>query len=131
MNAPTLACPPVLGRHLLLDMQGVTAARLTDAVLIERVLVNLLSNGMRYSPRDSTVTLRVARCEGNHVAFSVADQGPGFVPQAAFDSGRLGLAFMRERVRLLGGAFEVASEPGRGTRILARLPLSLEETARA
>ena len=28
-------------------------------------------------------------------------------------------------------AFEVASEPGRGTRILARLPLSLEETARA
>jgi S-adenosylmethionine decarboxylase len=38
MNAPMLACPPVLGRHLLLDMQGVAAAPLTDAALIERVL---------------------------------------------------------------------------------------------
>lgn len=38
MNAPTLACPPVLGRHLLLDMQRVAAALLTDAALIERVL---------------------------------------------------------------------------------------------
>lgn len=38
MNAPLLPCPPVLGRHLLLDMQGVAADRLTDAALIERVL---------------------------------------------------------------------------------------------
>ncbi|MEN7529779.1 MULTISPECIES: adenosylmethionine decarboxylase [unclassified Cupriavidus] len=38
MNAPTLICPPMLGQHLLLDMQGVLAAALTDAVHIERVL---------------------------------------------------------------------------------------------
>ncbi|MGO4306021.1 MULTISPECIES: adenosylmethionine decarboxylase [unclassified Cupriavidus] len=38
MNAPVLPCPPILGRHLLLDMQGVAATRLTDAALIERVL---------------------------------------------------------------------------------------------
>nr|WP_315592991.1 adenosylmethionine decarboxylase [uncultured Cupriavidus sp.] len=38
MNAPTLVCPPILGRHLLLDMQGIAAALLTDAALIERAL---------------------------------------------------------------------------------------------
>ncbi|CAG9174774.1 adenosylmethionine decarboxylase [Cupriavidus pampae] len=38
MNAPMLPCPPVLGRHLLLDLQGVAAAVLTDAARIERVL---------------------------------------------------------------------------------------------
>lgn len=42
MNAPErtrpLVCPPILGRHLLLDMQDVAPARLTDAALIERVL---------------------------------------------------------------------------------------------
>lgn len=38
MNAPKPICPPVLGHHLLLDMQGVAAPLLTDAVLVERVL---------------------------------------------------------------------------------------------
>lgn len=38
MNAPVLPCPPVLGRHLLLDMQGVPAAVLTDATRIEQIL---------------------------------------------------------------------------------------------
>ena len=38
MNAPQLPCPAVLGRHLLLDLQGVAAALLTDASLVERVL---------------------------------------------------------------------------------------------
>ena len=38
MNAPQLPCPAVLGRHLLLDLQGVAPALLTDAALVERVL---------------------------------------------------------------------------------------------
>jgi hypothetical protein len=43
-------------------------------------------------------------------------------------SGRLGLAFMQERVRLLGGVFELESAPGCGTCIRARLPLTIEES---
>ncbi len=38
MNAPQLPCPAVLGRHLLLDLQGVAPALLTDAALVERAL---------------------------------------------------------------------------------------------
>jgi len=61
------------------------------------------------------------------VVLTIIDHGAGFDPHAAAIGGRLGLAFMRERVRLLGGIFEVDSAPGRGTRISARLPLSTEE----
>jgi len=104
-------------------------APLAVRITVYRLLQESLTNGWLHA-RGAAQQVR-ARRAGGQALIEVADQGPGFVPQAAFDSGRLGLAFMRERVRLLGGVFEVASEPGRGTRILARLPLSLEETARA
>ena len=101
-------------------------AALAVRITVYRLLQESLTNGWLHA-RGAAQQVR-ARRAGGQALIEVADQGPGFVPQAAFDSGRLGLAFMRERVRMLGGVFEVASEPGRGTRILARLPLSLEET---
>jgi signal transduction histidine kinase len=42
-------------------------------------------------------------------------------------NGHLGLAGMRERVESLGGHFTVESEIGKGTRVMARLPLQAEE----
>lgn len=109
------------------DALGV--APLAVRITVYRLLQESLTNGWLHA-RGAAQQVR-ARCDGEQAHIEVADQGPGFVPQAAFDSGRLGLAFMRERVRVLGGAFEIASEPGRGTRILARLPLSLEEAKSA
>lgn len=57
----------------------------------------------------------------------MSDQGPGFDCRAASVAGRMGLAFMNERVRLLGGSFEVDTAPGQGTRIRLRLPLAAAE----
>ena len=100
-------------------------APLAVRITVYRFLQESLNNGWLHA-RGAAQQVR-ARRDGGQALVEVADQGPGFVPQAAFDSGRLGLAFMRERVRMLGGVFEITSEPGRGTRILARLPLSLDE----
>ena len=58
----------------------------------------------------------------------VSDAGGGFDPQLARRSGRLGLIFMEERVRLLGGSFSLVTAPGRGTTISARLPLQLQDS---
>lgn len=104
-------------------------APLAVRITVYRFLQESLINGWLHA-RGAAQQVR-ARRVGGQALIEVADHGPGFVPQAAFDSGRLGLAFMRERVRILGGVFEVASEPGRGTRVLARLPLSLDEAERA
>ena len=54
----------------------------------------------------------------------VSDHGPGFDSEAAEQSGRLGLAGMRERAELLGGTFEVRSKPGDGTVVMACWPLA-------
>ncbi len=104
-------------------------APLAVRITVYRFIQESLINGWLHA-RGAAQQVR-ARRAGGQALIEVADHGPGFVPQAAFESGRLGLAFMRERVRMLGGVFEVASEPGRGTRVLARLPLSLDEAKRA
>jgi signal transduction histidine kinase len=51
----------------------------------------------------------------------VFDNGVGFDAQHDFP-GHLGLKSMRERASRLGGTLEVASVPGRGVHILARVP---------
>ncbi|MBE0613960.1 MAG: sensor histidine kinase [Burkholderiales bacterium] len=104
-------------------------APLAVRITVYRLLQQSLANGWLHA-RGAAQQVR-ARRAGGQALIEVKDQGPGFVPQAAFESGRLGLAFMRERVRMLGGVFEIVSEPGRGTRILARLPLSIEDAERA
>jgi signal transduction histidine kinase len=87
-----------------------------------RALQEALSNATRHgSGAEVSVDAWVA---GNWLWLSVSDRGPGF--QMAVSERRigLGLASMRERAELLGGQFEVASAPGRGTRVQLCWPLS-------
>ena len=59
------------------------------------------------------------------VHLSIMDEGTGFAPLAINESEAMGLRGMRERAKLLGGSFEVKSEPGQGTRVTVRIPLKL------
>lgn len=56
------------------------------------------------------------------VVLKVVDDGVGFDPEGTFP-GHLGLHSMRERALGVGGSLEVLSNPGRGTRIVATVPL--------
>ena len=58
-----------------------------------------------------------------HVA--IEDDGAGFDPASRGDARGLGLVSLRERVTGLGGRLGVDSGVGRGTRIVAELPLSV------
>jgi signal transduction histidine kinase len=63
----------------------------------------------------------IVKQEPSRILLSVEDDGHGF------DAGRvrgLGLVGMEERVNHLGGAFEVASRPGTGTRVAVELPIA-------
>ncbi len=66
--------------------------------------------------------MRLERADGV-VRLTVADDGAGFVPARAGDSGGVGLVSMRDRVRPLDGRLEIESEPGRGTTIRAEIPV--------
>ena len=109
------------------DIDGNLAdAPLAIKITVYRLIQESLANSRRHAP-GGTPSVRVQK-EDNQVRIEIADQGAGFDPVAAVASGRLGLAFMHERIRLLGGLLEVDSAPGRGTCIRAHLPLSTDET---
>jgi len=86
---------------------------------IYRLVQEAVNNCARHA-NARTVEVEVKR-EDRRVIFSVRDDGAGFDPR--FVRG-LGLLGMEERVRRLGGQLEIDSQPGRGTRIAAELPLA-------
>jgi signal transduction histidine kinase len=97
----------------------------SQRIALLRVLQEALSNIRQHSgSRQVAVTLRNGDTAG--VYMEIQDDGHGFDPAAVVpdDEGQssLGLAGMRERVRLLGGRLEVESAPGGPTVIRAGLP---------
>ena len=110
-----------------------------DAVLMERVLVNLLDNAIKYTPEGTTITV-AARVLGSDCVLSVQDAGPGlpghlspeqlFEPftrgqaeSAVFGMG-LGLALAQRIVQAHGGRLRVAAaDPGPGTIFSVHLPV--------
>jgi signal transduction histidine kinase len=97
------------------------SAPLPVRITLFRVLQESLANGFRHGGgRNQRVS--VTGSDGE-VSVEVADDGPGFDPGALKVDGHFGLDWMRERVELLGGNFEVKSAPGRGAVVRASLPL--------
>ncbi|TCC98940.1 HAMP domain-containing sensor histidine kinase [Pedobacter psychroterrae] len=102
------------------------------------VLVNFLSNAMRYSPQKSKVVIQIIE-SGNNIEFSVRDFGKGIEPQyqkRLFDryfqvptdgnnkSGSgLGLAISKDFIEAEGGKIWVESEIGEGSRFCFLLPI--------
>jgi signal transduction histidine kinase len=112
---------------------------LGDARRIERVIMNLVSNAVKYSPSGSQVTVRVQK-EEPFAVLSVSDRGPGisredleviFLPfgrgQSAgggAEGAGIGLYVVQRIVEAHDGRIEVDSEPGRGTEFRVMLPLA-------
>lgn len=113
-----------------------------DARRIERVVVNLVSNAVKYSPAHTRVLVRIER-QRPFAVLSVVDEGPG-IPQddlkvlfQPFGRGRstpvsvegtgLGLYVVKQIVLAHGGRIDVASEPGHGSTFRVYLPLAQPE----
>jgi signal transduction histidine kinase len=91
-----------------------------------RIFQEAVSNAARHGGADE-VNVEAVKCEdGKTVEFKISDNGKGFKPDAETanllaQEGRRGLAGMKRRVELLGGAFDLWSEPGMGTTITVRI----------
>lgn len=141
-----------LMRRVVADHQSVTARQLTletienslmgswDALRLERVFANLLSNATKYSPGDRPVVVRLRRDHGatNWAIIEVLDEGIG-IPEAdlpyifnRFHRGSnaarliagvgLGLAGSKHILEQHGGSISILSVEGSGTTVVVRLP---------
>jgi signal transduction histidine kinase len=109
---------------------------LADPDRLERIVVNLLTNALKYSPPGTEVTISVEEGEGGP-ALAVRDRGPGIAPadlphlfERFFRGDRgcggpglgLGLFISRRLVEAHGGRIGVESRPGEGSTFRVELP---------
>jgi len=123
--------------RILVDVPPTLPPVMGDAQRLHQALLNLLSNAVKYSRPGDSVTVN-ANCEGNRLAVSVADTGPGIPAEAlprlferfyrvpgaerqALGTG-LGLSITRQIIEVHGGEIHAASEEGRGTIFTFTLP---------
>jgi signal transduction histidine kinase len=106
------------GMHVQLNSELTDELPEEHKTCIYRVVQEALNNCARHA-QASTVEVEVRR-ETETILLSVLDDGSGFDTARARG---LGLRGMEERVRHLGGSFEIDSQPGRGTKVQIVLPL--------
>jgi cell cycle sensor histidine kinase DivJ len=133
------------GVQLLRDYPPRIEELVADKRACRQILLNLLSNALKFTPRDGRITIGV-RPEGNMLAFFVADTGIGipdadlprlgdafFQASSKYDRSHegtgLGLSVVRGLVGLHGGSMSIASREGEGTCVSVRLPLDCRSSA--
>ena len=134
-----LAEPIAATRAVTLVCEGSRDVRvMADLHRLGQILLNLMSNAIKYGPTGGRVTITVQRSGPQEVEVAVTDQGPGlsasqqaqlFQPFNRLGAERsqvegvgLGLVITRGLVELMGGQLLVRSEPGQGACFAVRLP---------
>ena len=129
--------------QFLFEAEVPTLEAMVDEARVHRVLANLLTNAIKYSPDGGAVRVTVKATDGpdgKSALLIVRDEGVG-IPQndlphvfdrfhrganvvRRFPGTGLGLANARELVELHGGTVSVESEEGKGSTFVVRLPLT-------
>ena len=118
-------CEPVAGNAKLTISFQIPRTRLSDATAHSVLCVarELTSNAARHGHAEN-VHITGEICNGT-LRISVHDDGTGFDPSVApgLDSGHFGLSGVKERIRKMGGSFELESQLGVGTKAVASIRL--------
>ena len=130
------------GRRIVIDTADDLPLVQADPGLLERVLANLASNALRYSPAETPPHLTSSRL-GDRVEIRVIDRGPGIPPddwdrvflpfQRLGDTDNttgvgLGLALSRGLTEAMGGSLEPEETPGGGLTMVVSLPTVTDMT---
>jgi signal transduction histidine kinase len=126
--------------RLVVEAQENLGAITVDPMRLRQILLNLLSNACKFT-KEGEVKLQASRISnGRHwIELSISDTGIGMTPEQQaklfeefsqaesttaqrFGGTGLGLAITRKLARMMGGDVTVASEPGKGSVFIVRLP---------
>ncbi len=135
---------PLAGKHSieLVDRAGGSGLHVkADYTRLKQVMLNLLSNGIKYNRQNGSVALEVSSTDDGWCEIGVVDTGVGltaeqiaqiFEPFTRVSERRdeiegtgIGLTITRRLMTLMGGHVGVESEPGSGSRFWLRIPLSV------
>lgn len=108
---------------------------LLDVEKLDKILLNLISNALKYALDDGRVCVRLT-CSGRRLTISVQDDGPGIEPERmdhlfhspadlepdVFGGARMGLILSRELAELQGGHLTIKNLPEGGVRAQVSLP---------
>ena len=140
-------------QELYMDVMDVTDEDVfCDKTRINQVLMNLISNAIKFTPAGGMISIRVAQLpsinkEKGLYEIRVKDTGIGMSPEFAkkifdpFERERtstvsqiqgtgLGMAITKNIIDMMGGTIEVHTEPKKGTEFVIRLELRLQEERR-
>ena len=130
--------------------EGIAGSYLGDCAKLRQVLINILSNAVKFTPEGGSVTLTVentARFDGRStLRFRVEDTGigisPDFLPHlfdafsqedssttSRYGSSGLGLAITKNLVEMMNGTIQAESEKGRGSVFTVTLTLQDAEAS--
>jgi len=123
-------------RHVLADQQR-----------LKQVLLNVITNAIKYNCDAGTVTISTQEVEGNRLRVKVRDTGPGIKPgsegklftpferlgaeQTGVEGTGLGLALSKRLLEVMGGSMGVENNPDRGATFWMELPLVKDPVAQA
>ena len=119
------------------DLPPVTA----DPHKLRQIVLNLVGNGIKFTPKGGTVSVTAHRPDDGTVALAISDTGVGMTadeirtalapfgrvrnPETRSEPGTgLGLPLARRLIETMDGAFALESQPGRGTTITITLPVA-------
>ena len=129
------------GRDILISVAAAVPPRIvTDRVLVEQILTNLVSNALKYSPERETVSIR-ADIDPGTLVLAVEDRGIG-IPDDEQDrvfhrffrastavgkpGSGIGLNVSRRIATMVGGELDFRSRPGIGSTFTLRLPMEMD-----
>jgi signal transduction histidine kinase/ActR/RegA family two-component response regulator len=134
-------------RRVRLELQvDPRLALIADAQRLQQVLLNLVSNAVKYNCEGGAVRIGARSCPGaRDVRIAIADDGPGFsaeqrlhmyqpfnrlgAERSSTEGSGLGLVIARGLVEQMGGALVLESPPGTGAEFVFSLPVALASEA--
>jgi signal transduction histidine kinase len=133
------------GTRVKVHVAGSLPAATMNRNALKLVVLNLLENGLNYSPENAVVRLEAevskdmrGMSEGDLLKIRVTDEGKGIAPgdikrifmpfvrleEGVTNGSGLGLTLVRSLVDMCGGEVSIRSELGKGTTVFITLPLS-------